>query len=748
MKYTGLAVLKLILSVELAFAGSATPMKTHLEQVSATVNGQKFLAQTLRVRMPTDKMKTLVMDEIAIAPYNAPVKVASSIKIESKAQLNGTSYVAAVGEPLNRQDRAAAFALMQNQADFVRRSAPAAISSQIATYPTYSSAVPATSISYDFRPDSNSTRDIINRTTDSATANSNAAFAGIIAQENQNNLDAGRYAQALQQGKNVSLQLQAEAAQSNFTFTQSLNNFSLSLNSLQDKQIENLAQQIAQADPVLENILSDDETDTYSDVRRATADVSPLNPNASDNLKRYGERFRSNGLLNKGLFNESKSFPATPAGHRLLESANLLSDAVSQDITLSTSTSSAQLVGASYVYLNAAMQAQAAGRVDEAARWTEEGRRITRALRGERVPDDIESAIASSDKAVALHEQAVRDTMGVSGEGRELLSQAFGKVQPTTAEGQEAAAIGRALVKDPHGISDADLKRVGLTLLDAALGMIPIVGPVKSLIYMVAGRNLITGEKLTTLDYILCAVDVLSLGMDGPFAKIAGKVPELMGLGGAGARVTEALKSGAGYVKNFGNFVEGSVKGIRDIEKAAPGFALKNFAQNPGAVLALGQNVTKYGGAGFAAELTTYAAKNSLSIVETAHVSSFAGGFTKLVTLENFAKYGTQAENLAGTGGGRFFAVATHDFEAASKGMSNNTQLASWIGMEGRAGESGFVRLDMEFDLKLNPRLPDGAEAGANQFFQTGGKTSGGAREIVLDPLPMSKVNVRGNVEL
>jgi hypothetical protein len=35
----------------------------------------------------------------------------------------------------------------------------------------------------------------------------------------------------------------------------------------------------------------------------------------------------------------------------------------------------------------------------------------------------------------------------------------------------------------------------------------------------------------------------------------------------------------------------------------------------------------------------------------------------------------------------------------------------------------------------LNPRLPSGLEAGANSNFIRGGFTSGGAPEIVIDPV-------------
>lgn len=747
MKTWCVALLKILLSGELAFAGSNAPMSTHVEQVSAVVGGQTYLAQLTQVQMPGADSKTVTVNEIAISSPTAPPVVTSSVRIETPARLNGKTYVAGVNEPLAAQDRTQAIGIAQNQVDYVRRSAPSPISQSVQSSPVYGASVPSNVIVMTYDPSQTPVQTQLGRLKESALENSNAAFSGLQRAEQASNQDAARFAQAIQQGTAQTLSLQRAADQSTFTFTQSMSGFSAAMQSLHDRDVQTLALEIAQSDPVLKNILSDGEAGTAKDIRRATVDVSPLNPRASENIKRYGDRFFPNGLLRNGLFSNTESFPATPAGHRLLESANILSEAVTHDPSLGNQTASRQLIGTGWDYLHAAMEAQRAGRTTDAERLTEKGRRIARALSGENLPDDLDRALSSPQAAIALHEQALRETLGISGAGRDLLNQAFSVIRPSSAEGRTAAALGRALAQNPQGLSDAELSGLGLTLADAALGMVPVVNSLKSLLYMAAGRNLLTGQPLTALDYTLCAIDVLSLGASGPLAKVAGILPEALGsaFGGSRALLTGAMAGGAQYVRGFGTFVTGAVGGIRDLEAVAPGFALKNFVANPGAVLALGQNVSRYGGADLAKELVEYSVKNSLDIVETAHISRFAGGFTKFVTVADYEKYATQTSMLAGKGGGRMFLTATTEYELAAKGIEDDAGLAKWLGkLDFDESSGGFMRIDMDFDLGMNPRIPTGQEAGANAYFRTGGRTSGGAIEVAVDPISMGKVNVRG----
>jgi RHS repeat-associated protein len=55
-----------------------------------------------------------------------------------------------------------------------------------------------------------------------------------------------------------------------------------------------------------------------------------------------------------------------------------------------------------------------------------------------------------------------------------------------------------------------------------------------------------------------------------------------------------------------------------------------------------------------------------------------------------------------------------------------------------------LVRLDVSDPLARNARLPTGNEEGANKLFVPGGHTSGGAPEMVIDPVPTSQLAQSG----
>lgn len=723
---------------DFAYANSSKELSTYVEQISATINGRQYSAQVSRVQIPGDTGRTIVVNSITIASPTGISQTSNAVTVEMRTELNGTAYNASMSLPLTAAEQQKAVALAQNQIDWTRRNAPAAQSNQIQKHAAYSQAVPINAISMNYSPKGIDTQLIMDNIRNSALNHSEAAYKGLMQQQQQSNLDAQRYAQTIQQTKESVLQLRKAAEHSNFNLHQSLTNFSAQMQSLQNYEIANLALQISQADPVLENILTQDKIEISNDIRRSTVDVSPLNQNSAENIKQYGDRFAANGLLREGLFKNQDSFPATALGHRVLESANLLSDATMNDSSLATSNAGMQLIGAGYVYLNASMHSLKQGRVEEAERFAEQGRSIARALRGENL-SVYGQALASKDKAIEVHEQAIRDTLGIHGEGRELLEQGFSKASPSSKEGLFALSMGRSLLSNPQGLSNSELKSIGLNLLDVALGMVPVAGALKSLLYMAAGENLLTGEKLTELDYVFCAIDVLSLGASSAFVKVASKLP-------GNELLRNGLKVGTAHIQQFGNFISGSVEGIRTIQKLAPGLITKNFISNPGAVLSLGQNISRYGGAEFAKGLIGYSAKHSLGIVETAHISRFGGGLTKIVSVENFHKYPMQTSILAGKDGGRMFVASTEQFERALKKMGNEKDLEKWIGIT-EGSSSKYMRIDMKFDFNMSPRLPTGKEAGANSFFQLGGKTTGNAAEVAVDPISMGKVNVRGEIE-
>lgn len=735
MKSLILTLLGIVFLGEFASANSLKNLPTQMEQVSAVIQGKKYSAQISRVQIPGDAGRTVVVDNIVVVAPNGVAQSSSVVSIEMRSEFNGTTYKASITEPLASEERKKAVVIAQNQVEWTRKTTSSNQASRIQSFPTYSAAVPVTVLTMDYSPMNKNVQHIIDVIKDSAMNNSKNAFDGLIQQQQLSKLDTERFAQTIQQGRNQIIQLKQQAERSGLIFHQSLNNFASEMQALQNREVANLAIQISRADPVLENILVSGETKVSADIRAATADVSPLNPKAKENLSLYGDRFSANGLLKDGVFNNSINFPATALGHRTLESANLLSDALIKDSTIAESPAGTQLAGASFTYLNASMKALNEGRMEDAERFGEQGRKIARALRGEGISKELMDSMSSGDAAALIHEQAYRETLGLRGEGRELLEDGFKRAQPLTREGQFAKSFGRSLLADSKGLSESELKQTGLMLLDVSLGMVPVVGGVKSLLYMVAGENLITGEKLTTLDYVFCAIDVLTLGSAGTLTKIVSKIP-------SNELLKNGLKAGSAYAKQFSNFVSGSINGLRKIEKFSPGYTVKNFVTHPGATLALGKNVNLYG-ADFGKELTEYAAKKSLGIVEKAHISAFGGGFTKIIVLEQASQYIEKTSMLAGKEGGRMFVVATDQFEAAAKNMRSEADVLKWLGLEGNVAKGGLARADFAYDLKLNPRLPDGTEAGVNQFFQNNGFTTGKARELVVDPISIEKVRIK-----
>ncbi len=706
-----------------------------MEQVSAVINGQKYNAQISRVQIPGDAGKTIVVDNVVVVSPNGVAQSASSVSVEMRSEFNGATYKASVPEPLAAEERKKALAIAQNQVEWTRKNAPSHQADRIQNYPTYQTAVPVNVLTMNYSPTNKNVQQIIDIIKDSALNGSKAAFNGYIEQQQLSKLDADRFVETMQRGRNQVVQLKKEAEQSNLIFQQSLNNFSFEIQALQNKEVANLAIQISRADPVIENILISEDVKVSSDIRSSTTDVSPLNPNAKENFKLYEDKFFANGLLKDGVFNNSIVFPATALGHRTLDSANLLSDALIKDPTLSESPAATQLAGASYTYLNAAMAALNEGRTEDATRFSEQGRKIARALRGEGTPKELMDAMSSGDSAALVHEQAYRETLELHGEGRELLEQGFAKAQPLTREGQFAKSFGRSLLADSKGLSNSELKQIGLSLLDVSLGMVPVVGGIKSFLYMVAGENLITGEKLTGIDYVFCAIDILTLGSAGTVTKVLSKLP-------GNELLKNGLKVGTAYTKQFSNFVSGSINGLRTIEKIAPGYALKGFVTHPGHTLALGQRINRRGPE-FAKEFVQYVSDNSIGIAKAAHIATFEGGFTKIIIMKDSLPHMLRTSKLAGQGGGRMFVVATEEFNAALKTMNSEADVLEWLGKKGAHVEKGgLARADMKFDLKSKPNLPDGTEAGVNEWFLNNGYTKGGARELAIDPVEIDKVNI------
>jgi RHS repeat-associated protein len=84
--------------------------------------------------------------------------------------------------------------------------------------------------------------------------------------------------------------------------------------------------------------------------------------------------------------------------------------------------------------------------------------------------------------------------------------------------------------------------------------------------------------------------------------------------------------------------------------------------------------------------------------------------------------------------------IASGDRAALKKrlGIPDDGTAAAWDGP--------LMRVDVPNPMSQNARMPTGKETGANKMFVPGGRTSGGAPEIVVDPMPIdaAKANSSG----
>lgn len=117
------------------------------------------------------------------------------------------------------------------------------------------------------------------------------------------------------------------------------------------------------------------------------------------------------------------------------------------------------------------------------------------------------------------------------------------------------------------------------------------------------------------------------------------------------------------------------------------------------------------------------------------HFGRFADGASLLTPVESFGKY-----PMMGRPDGLF--VSTPDYIASLLRQTggDNALIKQRLGIEPQYWNGPLFRVDIPNPLQNNPRLPTGLEAGANSHFTRGGYTTGGAPEIIVDPIPIKQV--------
>ena len=95
---------------------------------------------------------------------------------------------------------------------------------------------------------------------------------------------------------------------------------------------------------------------------------------------------------------------------------------------------------------------------------------------------------------------------------------------------------------------------------------------------------------------------------------------------------------------------------------------------------------------------------------------------------------------LVGRQDGQFLTSATRMNDLIASTGGDSALLGEKLGVPTWSSDTSLVRIDVPDPLSYAPRLPDSALSGANPLFKSGGLTSGGVPEVVIDPVPGSEI--------
>ncbi len=120
-------------------------------------------------------------------------------------------------------------------------------------------------------------------------------------------------------------------------------------------------------------------------------------------------------------------------------------------------------------------------------------------------------------------------------------------------------------------------------------------------------------------------------------------------------------------------------------------------------------------------------------------IATFEGGASYLLTTTNYQKY-VQGKPFAGFPDGQFVAPPSVISQVLENANGDIASIEQQLGIPAGAwqGKGGIYRIDIADATKLQLRLPNGGEMGANEFWITGGYTSGGVAEGFVNQIPLA----------
>ncbi len=123
------------------------------------------------------------------------------------------------------------------------------------------------------------------------------------------------------------------------------------------------------------------------------------------------------------------------------------------------------------------------------------------------------------------------------------------------------------------------------------------------------------------------------------------------------------------------------------------------------------------------------------------HMAQFNGKASYVVTEQVYRDW-IEGRAMVGRPDGHFLSTAADIDDAFARAGGDPRKLEQILGFSsGHFGSTGVWRIDVLHPEALNMRLPSGVEAGANEFWIPGGKTSGGAMEVVSDQIPQANID-------
>ncbi len=123
------------------------------------------------------------------------------------------------------------------------------------------------------------------------------------------------------------------------------------------------------------------------------------------------------------------------------------------------------------------------------------------------------------------------------------------------------------------------------------------------------------------------------------------------------------------------------------------------------------------------------------------HIESFRDGGSYLVPKSIYQNW-IQGQSRIGRPDGQFITTRAAMDRLLNETAGNLGAVKRRLGIPDEYWNEPLYRVDIDYPLLHNSRLPAGWESGANELFRWGGYTSGGLPEVIIEQVPMGGFRV------